>query len=120
MTVGVIDHQLLVPLTHGVGHGDGGKQGLRIGMEGVGEQLLTLRQLHQLTLINDADSVGNESHHRQVMGYEQVGQDIKSLSEDLGSNLQRLQEALSDLDAVFDETTDRFDNIDTEELPEEE
>ena len=46
--------------------------------------------------------------------YEQVGQDIKSLSEDLGLNLQRLQEALSDLDAVFDETTDRFDHIDTE------
>ncbi|MBP3634372.1 MAG: hypothetical protein J6J43_07350 [Oscillospiraceae bacterium] len=46
--------------------------------------------------------------------YEQVGQDIKSLSEDLGSNLQRLQEALSELDAVFDDTTDRFDHLDTE------
>lgn len=51
--------------------------------------------------------------------YEQVGQDIKSLSEDLGINLQRLQEALSDLDAVFDETTDRFERLDTDE-PEEE
>jgi len=52
--------------------------------------------------------------------YEQVGQDIKSLSEDLGLNLQRLQEALSDLDAVFEEATDRFDTIDTEDIPEEE
>ena len=47
--------------------------------------------------------------------YEQVGQDIKSLSEDLGSNLQRLQEALSDLDAVFEETSERFDHMDVEE-----
>jgi len=47
--------------------------------------------------------------------YEQVGQDIRSLSEDLGLNLQRLQEALSDLDAVFEETTDRFDRIDPDE-----
>lgn len=50
--------------------------------------------------------------------YEQVGQDIKSLSEDLGSNLQRLQEALTDLDTVFEETNDRFDRVamdDTEE-----
>lgn len=47
--------------------------------------------------------------------YEQVGQEIKSLSEDLGVNLQRLQETLSDLDAVFEETTDRFDHMDTDE-----
>ena len=50
--------------------------------------------------------------------YEQVGQDIKSLSEDLGLNLQRLQETLSELDAVFDETTDRFDRMDVEETEE--
>ena len=47
--------------------------------------------------------------------YEQVGQDIKSLSEDLSSNLQRLQETLSELDAVFEDTTDRFDHMDVEE-----
>lgn len=50
--------------------------------------------------------------------YEQVGQDIKSLSDDLGVNLQRLQEALSELDAVFEETTDRFDRMDTDETEE--
>lgn len=50
--------------------------------------------------------------------YEQVGQDIKSLSEDLGINLQRLQEALSELDAVFEETTDRFDHVGTDETEE--
>ena len=50
--------------------------------------------------------------------YEQVGQDIRSLSEDLGSNLQRLQEALSDLDTVFEETADRFDRVGAEETEE--
>ena len=47
--------------------------------------------------------------------YEQVGQDIKSLSEDLGDHLSRLQEALSELDEVFEQTTERFDNINVEE-----
>ena len=47
-----------------------------------------------------------------------MGQDIRSLSEDLGSNLQRLQEALSDLDTVFEETADRFDRVDAEETEE--
>lgn len=50
--------------------------------------------------------------------YEQVGQDIKSLSEDLGLNLQRLQETLSELDAVFEETTDRFDHVGMDETEE--
>jgi len=47
--------------------------------------------------------------------YEQVGQDIKSLSEDLVINLQRLQETLAELDEAFDQTTDRFDQIATSE-----
>ena len=47
--------------------------------------------------------------------YEQVGQDIKSLSQDLTINLQRLQETLSDLDAVFEDTNDQFDHIATDE-----
>lgn len=50
--------------------------------------------------------------------YEQVGQDIKSLSEDLGSNLQRLQETLSELDAVFEETSERFDRVAADETEE--
>ena len=44
--------------------------------------------------------------------YEQVGQDIDSLSKDLSSGLQRLQEALSELDAVFADTSERFDTMD--------
>lgn len=44
--------------------------------------------------------------------YEQVGQDIDSLSKDLSTGLQRLQEALSELDAVFADTSDRFDTMD--------
>jgi len=44
--------------------------------------------------------------------YEQVGQDIQSLSQDLSSGLQRLQEALAELDAVFADTSDRFDTMD--------
>ena len=50
--------------------------------------------------------------------YEQVGQDIKSLSEDLGVNLQRLQETLSELDVVFSDTTERFDRVATDETEE--
>ena len=44
--------------------------------------------------------------------YEQVGQDIESLSKDLGVGLQRLQEALSELDTVFADTSERFDTMD--------
>lgn len=43
--------------------------------------------------------------------YEQTGQDIHCLSEDLQTGLQRLQEALSELGAFFEETADRFDRV---------
>ena len=47
--------------------------------------------------------------------YEQTGQEIQALSEDIRTNLQRMQEALSDLDVIFDETTDAFETLDAPE-----
>lgn len=44
--------------------------------------------------------------------YEQTGQDIKALTEDIRTNLQRLEDTLSDLDLVFDETTHAFSSLD--------
>ena len=49
--------------------------------------------------------------------YEQSGQEIQVLSEDLRNNLQRLQETIAELELVFNETTDNFDKLDDEELP---
>lgn len=46
----------------------------------------------------------------QVSGrYEQAGQEIQVLTEDIRINLKRLDETLSDLDAIFDEAKDGFD-----------
>ena len=44
--------------------------------------------------------------------YEQTGQEIQVLTEDIRINLKRLEEALSDLDVIFDETTQTFDDMD--------
>ena len=44
--------------------------------------------------------------------YEQTGQEIQALAEDIRINLKRLEEALSDLDAIFDETAQNFDDMD--------
>ena len=51
--------------------------------------------------------------------YEQTGQEIEALSEDIRANMKRLQDALSDLELIFDETTGKFDTMDAD-LPEEE
>ena len=54
--------------------------------------------------------------------YEQTGQEIEVLTEDIRTNMKRLQDALSDLELIFDETTGRFDSMDvmpSEESPEE-
>ncbi len=50
--------------------------------------------------------------------YEQTGQEISALTEDIRINLKRLEEALSDLEVVFDDATAAFDSMDTM-LPEE-
>lgn len=47
--------------------------------------------------------------------YEQTGQEIQALGEDIRTNLQRMQEALSDLDVIFDEATDAFETLDASE-----
>lgn len=52
--------------------------------------------------------------------YEQTGQEVEALSEDIQTNLKRLQEALSDLDLIFEEASGHFDTLDAGELPEEE
>ena len=52
----------------------------------------------------------------QVSGrYEQTGSEIQVLTEDIRTNLKRLEEALSDLDVIFDETTDTFSSMDAGE-----
>ncbi len=52
--------------------------------------------------------------------YEQTGQEVEALSEDIQTNLKRLQETLSDLDLIFEEASGHFDMLDADELPEEE
>ena len=46
--------------------------------------------------------------------YEQTGQEIQVLTEDIRTNLKRLEDTLSDLDAIFNEATDGFDALDDE------
>lgn len=46
--------------------------------------------------------------------YEETAQDIHVLTQDVSTNLQRLQEALSDLDLIFDETNHTFEALDGE------
>ena len=41
--------------------------------------------------------------------YEEAGQEIQVLSEDIRINLKRLDETLSDLDAIFDEAKNGFE-----------
>ena len=52
--------------------------------------------------------------------YEQTGQEIQALSEDIRTNLQRMQEVLSDLDVIFEESTDAFETLDAPEPEEQE
>lgn len=48
--------------------------------------------------------------------YEQTGTEIQALTADIHNNLLRLQEALSDLDVFFEETTQTFDSMDADAL----
>lgn len=47
--------------------------------------------------------------------YEEAGQEIHALTEDMRTNLKRLEETLSDLDLLFDETTDSFETLDSDD-----
>ena len=46
--------------------------------------------------------------------YEEAGQEIHALTEDMRTNLKRLDDTLSDLDLLFDETSGRFDTLDSD------
>lgn len=65
------------------------------------------------------------AHLRQTMNdlldgisgrYEETGQEIHALTEDIRTNLKRLEDTLSDLDLLFDETTGTFDTLSTTEI----
>ena len=47
--------------------------------------------------------------------YEEAGEDVSALADDIRSNLKRLEEVLADLNAVFDETADGLDALDKDE-----
>lgn len=53
------------------------------------------------------DSVSNR--------YQEAGQEVHALTEDIRTNLRRLEDTLSDLDLLFDETTGSFDTLDSTE-----
>ena len=53
----------------------------------------------------------NELLDHVASRYEQTGQDIQVLAQDIRTNLQRLEEALSDLDVIFDETNVSFEEM---------
>ena len=74
-----------------VGHGYSGKQGLRVRVQSVLEQLVVGGDLHDLSQIHDSDAIGDVSNHRQVVGDEQIGQielrlKILKQVDDLGLN----------------------------------
>ena len=53
-----------------------------------------------------------DSLMEQISGrYGQTGQEIQALTEDIRTNLKRLDETLSDLDAIFDDATNSFDSM---------
>ena len=59
-------------LNHGISHGNGGKQGLRIGVERMVVQLLAISDLHDPAQVHHQNTVGNMLDHRQVMRDEDV------------------------------------------------
>lgn len=48
--------------------------------------------------------------------YEESGQEIQALAEDIRTNLKRLEETLSDLELLFDDTAEGLRTMDEEEL----
>ena len=55
----------------------------------------------------------SEMLDRVASRYEQTGTEIQVLTEDIRINLKRLEESLSDLDVIFDETTQTFSELDS-------
>ena len=50
--------------------------------------------------------------------YEQAGEEIQALTEDIRTNLKRLEETLSDLNEMFDQTTEAFEQLEDSSLTE--
>ena len=57
----IVGKENLILFQNGVGNGDGGNQAAGIGMEGEIKQLLRLRDLHDVALVDDADPVRDEA-----------------------------------------------------------
>ena len=47
--------------------------------------------------------------------YEEAGQDVQALAEDIRTNLKRLEESLSDLEVLFDDTAEGLRELDESE-----
>ena len=58
----------------------------------------------QLQLCDLLDSVSDR--------YGETGNEIQALTDDIRTNLKRLEDALSDLEVIFDETTESFRRMD--------
>ena len=59
-------------------NGNGRKQSCRIGMQGVGVNLICLAFFHKLTEIHNPDIIRNIPHHRQIMCNEKIRQQFGS------------------------------------------
>ena len=78
-------------LDHRVGDRNGREQGLRVRVQGVAVQRVTVRQLHDLAQIHDSHAVTDVPHHAQVVCDEDVSQPQPVLQifqkvDDLGLN----------------------------------
>lgn len=64
------------PFHFRIGNGDGGNEGLGVGVQGVGVQLLRRTLLHYLPQIHYQNTVRQVPHHGQIMGDQQIGQGL--------------------------------------------
>ena len=57
-------------------NGDRGEQRLRVGVDGMIAQLVTLPQFYHTSQVHDTDAVGNVPDHGDVVGDEQIGKPL--------------------------------------------
>ena len=70
----------------------------------MGKELLGLCQLHDDTLVDNGDAVADESHNRQVVGDEQIGQAAFLLQ-----TAQQIQRQLNEAGYTEVESADSFE-----------
>ena len=70
--VSLEDDALAGALDHGVGHGDGRQQRLRVRVTRMGEHVLGLAELDHLAEVHDGHAVGDVADDRQIVRNEQV------------------------------------------------